>query len=59
MAKVLVLYYLSHGHMEQMTNAAAEGVRYAGGAVVVMRVPELAPEEIARSAHSRLDQGSR
>ena len=27
MAKVLVLYYSSYGHMEQMANAAAEGVR--------------------------------
>jgi NAD(P)H dehydrogenase (quinone) len=25
MAKVLVLYYSSYGHMEQMANAAAEG----------------------------------
>ena len=56
MAKVLVLYYSSYGHMEQMANAAAEGVRQAGGAAVVKRVPELVPEEIARSAHFKLDQ---
>ncbi len=31
MAKVLVLYYSSYGHMEQMAHAAAEGVRQAGG----------------------------
>jgi NAD(P)H dehydrogenase (quinone) len=56
MAKVLVLYYSSYGHMEQMANAAAEGVRQAGGEAVVKRVPELVPEEIARNAHFKLDQ---
>jgi NAD(P)H dehydrogenase (quinone) len=56
MAKVLVLYYSSYGHMEQMAHAAAEGVRQAGGEAVVKRVPELVPEEIARSAHFKLDQ---
>jgi NAD(P)H dehydrogenase (quinone) len=56
MAKVLVLYYSSYGHMEQMANAAAEGVRQAGGDAVVKRVPELVPEEIARSAYFKLDQ---
>jgi NAD(P)H dehydrogenase (quinone) len=56
MTKVLVLYYSSYGHMEQMANAAAEGVRQAGGEAVVKRVPELVPEEIARNAHFKLDQ---
>jgi NAD(P)H dehydrogenase (quinone) len=56
MAKVLVLYYSSYGHMEQMANAAAEGVRQAGSEAIVKRVPELVPEEIARSAHFKLDQ---
>src|ERR687893_800394 len=54
MAKVLVLYYSSYGHMEQMTDA--EGVRQAGGEAIVKRVPELVPEEIARNAHFKLDQ---
>jgi NAD(P)H dehydrogenase (quinone) len=56
MAKVLVLYYSSYGHMEQMAYAAAEGVRQAGGEAVVKRVPELVSEEIARSAYFKLDQ---
>jgi NAD(P)H dehydrogenase (quinone) len=58
MAKVLVLYYSSYGHMEQMANAAAEGVRQAGGEAVVKRVPELVPEEIARNAHFKVDQAA-
>src|SRR3954470_12778653 len=56
MTKVLVLYYSSYGHMEQMANAAAEGAREAGAEVVVKRVPELAPEEVARKSGFKLDQ---
>ncbi|AWM87818.1 NAD(P)H:quinone oxidoreductase [Microvirga sp. 17 mud 1-3] len=56
MAKVLVLYYSSWGHIEQMAYAVAEGVREAGAEVVVKRVPELVPEEVARNAHYKLDQ---
>jgi NAD(P)H dehydrogenase (quinone) len=56
MAKILVLYYSSWGHMEQMARAAAEGARGAGAEVTVKRVPELVPEEVARAAHYKLDQ---
>ena len=56
MTKVLVLYYSSFGHMEQMAYAAAAGAREAGADVAVKRVPELVPEEVARSAHFKLDQ---
>jgi NAD(P)H dehydrogenase (quinone) len=56
MAKVLMLYYSSYGHMEQMANAAAEGARQAGAEAVVKRVPELVPEEVARKANFKLDQ---
>jgi NAD(P)H dehydrogenase (quinone) len=56
MPKVLVLYYSSYGHMEQMAYAAAEGARQAGADAVVKRVPELVPEEVARNAHFKLDQ---
>ncbi len=56
MAKVLVLYYSSWGHIEQMAYAAAEGAREAGAEVVVKRVPELVPEEVAKNFHYKLDQ---
>lgn len=56
MAKVLVLYYSAWGHIEQMAYAVAEGVREAGAEVVVKRVPELVPEEVAKQAHYKLDQ---
>ena len=56
MAKVLVLYYSSWGHVEQMANAAAEGAREAGAEVTVKRVPELVPDEVAKNFHYKLDQ---
>jgi NAD(P)H dehydrogenase (quinone) len=56
MAKVLVLYYSAWGHIEQMAYAAAEGARKAGAEVVVKRVPELVPLEVAQKAHYKLDQ---
>lgn len=58
MAKVLVLYYSSWGHVEQMAQAAAEGAREAGAEVTVKRVPELVPEEVARQSHYKLDQAA-
>ena len=43
MAKILVLYYSSWGHMEQMAKSAAEGAREAGATVTIKRVKELVP----------------
>jgi NAD(P)H dehydrogenase (quinone) len=56
MAKILVLYYSSWGHMEQMAKAAAEGAREAGATVTIKRVPELVPEAVAKAAYYKLDQ---
>lgn len=49
MAKVLVLYYSTYGHIETMAHAIAEGARAAGAQADVKRVPETVPEEIARA----------
>ena len=56
MAKVLVLYYSTYGHIEKMAEAVAEGARAAGATVELKRVPETVPEHIARPAHFKLDQ---
>ena len=56
MAKVLVLYYSSYGHIETMAKAVVEGAREAGAQVDIKRVPETAPLEIAQAAHFKLDQ---
>jgi NAD(P)H dehydrogenase (quinone) len=58
MAKVLVLYYSSYGHIETMADAVASGAREAGATVDIRRVPETAPEEVARGAHFKLDQAA-
>ena len=58
MAKVLVLYYSSYGHIEAMANAVAEGAVEAGAQVDVKRVAETVPEEVARGAHFKLDQAA-
>jgi NAD(P)H dehydrogenase (quinone) len=56
MPKILVLYYSSYGHLEQMAEAVAEGAREAGAEADVKRVPELVPPEIAQASHFKLDQ---
>jgi NAD(P)H dehydrogenase (quinone) len=56
MAKVLVLYYSSWGHMEKMAYAAAEGAKAAGATVTVKQVPELVPLDVAKAAYYKLDQ---
>jgi NAD(P)H dehydrogenase (quinone) len=57
MARILVLYYSSYGHIEQMAYAQAEGARKISGCdVVVKRVAELVPAELAKASGFRLDQ---
>src|ERR1700761_600918 len=56
MTKVLVLYYSSFGHIEQMAYAEAEGARSAGATVDVKRVPENVPDEIAKAFYFKLNQ---
>jgi NAD(P)H dehydrogenase (quinone) len=58
MAKVLVLYYSTYGHIEKMAEAVAAGAREAGAQVDIKRVPETVPEEIAKKAHFKLDQAA-
>jgi len=58
MAKVLVLYYSTYGHIETMANAVAEGARGAGATVDVKRVPETVPEDIAKNGHFKLEQAA-
>jgi NAD(P)H dehydrogenase (quinone) len=57
MAKILVLYYSSWGHVETMAHAAAEGARgVEGSEVALKRVPEIVPTEVAEGAGYKLDQ---
>lgn len=57
MAKILVLYYSMYGHIETMASAVAEGVCSVDGVeVIIKRVPELMPEDVARKVGAKLDQ---
>jgi NAD(P)H dehydrogenase (quinone) len=59
MAKVLVLYHSSWGHIETMAEEIAEGARAVPGVdVTIKRVPELVPEEVAKQFHMKLDQAA-
>jgi NAD(P)H dehydrogenase (quinone) len=55
MTKVLVLYYSSYGHIEQMADAVAEGARAGGAEVDIRRVAETAPEAVVKAAHFKTD----
>jgi NAD(P)H dehydrogenase (quinone) len=58
-SNILVLYYSSYGHIEQMAHAQAEGAKRVDGArVTVKRVPELVPLELAKASGFRLDQAA-
>ena len=50
MARILVLYYSSYGHLAKMADAVAGGVRDAGHECQVRRVAETAPPEVAAAA---------
>ncbi|HEX8485891.1 NAD(P)H:quinone oxidoreductase [Sphingomonas sp.] len=55
MTKVLVLYYSSYGHIEQMAEAMAEGAREDGAEVHIRRVAETAPDAVVQAAHFKTD----
>jgi len=57
MTSILVVYYSSYGHIEQMAYAQAEGAaRVAGVSAVVKRVPELVAPDLAKASGFKLDQ---
>lgn len=59
MTKVLILYYSSYGHIEAMAYAQAEGAaRVPDAQVVVKRVAELCPLEVAKASGFKLDQAA-
>jgi NAD(P)H dehydrogenase (quinone) len=50
MARILVLYYSSYGHIARMADAVADGIREAGHECDIRRVAETAPPEVAQAA---------
>ena len=43
--RIMILFYSMYGHIFQMANAVAEGVREGEGEVILRQVAELLPEE--------------
>ena len=59
MAKVLVLYYSSWGHVETLAEAVAAGAGSVPGVeVTIKRVPELVPDAVAEASHYKRDQAA-
>ena len=59
MTKILVLYYSMYGHIEIMAEAVAEGARSVESTdVIIKRVPDLVPEDVAQKAGAKLDQAA-
>ncbi len=59
MSKILVLYYSSYGHVERMAQAVAEGAKAVGGnEVLIKRVPELVPDDVAKQSGYKTDQAA-
>ncbi|KWF34144.1 NAD(P)H:quinone oxidoreductase [Burkholderia diffusa] len=59
MAKVLVLYYSSYGHIETMAQHVAEGAKSVPGVEVTLkRVPETIPVDQAKAIGIKVDQAA-
>ncbi len=59
MSKILVLYYSTYGHVETLAGAIAEGARSVEGVeVIVKRVPETMPPDVAKQCGAKLDQAA-
>lgn len=59
MAKILVLYYSMHGHVERMAEAQGDGAREVPGATVtIKRVPELMPADVLVRSGAKTDQAA-
>ena len=58
MARVLVLYHSTYGHIEAMAQAVAEGAREGGAEVTIKRVQETVPPEVATQAGYKMDQAA-
>ncbi|GIL39863.1 NAD(P)H:quinone oxidoreductase [Roseiterribacter gracilis] len=57
MTKILVLYHSTYGHIEKMAEAVADGAREIPGTqVVIKRVPETVPDDVAKKSGYKLDQ---
>lgn len=59
MSRILVLYYSMYGHIETLASAIVEGAKSVEGAeVLIKRVPETMPPDVAAKYGAKLDQSA-
>ena len=56
MAKILILYYSSWGHVETLAQFVKKGAEPISERVDIRRVPELVTQDVATEANYKLDQ---
>ncbi|MCC7394681.1 MAG: NAD(P)H:quinone oxidoreductase [Sphingomonadaceae bacterium] len=56
MPKILILYYSSYGHLAEMAEALAKGVRAGGGEPTIRRVPETVSDAVVAAAHFKVNE---
>lgn len=59
MVKVLVLYHSSHGHIETMAHAVAEGAKEAGAEVDLKRIPDTASDSYDKAETASIEDLSK
>ncbi|KXT07651.1 hypothetical protein AC578_10223 [Pseudocercospora eumusae] len=50
--KIAIVFYSTWGHVQQLAEAEAEGIKAAGGSVDLYRVPETLPQEVLAKMHA-------
>lgn len=56
--KISIVFYSMYGHIYQLAEAVAEGVRAAGAEASLWRVPELVPEEVLEKSGAKQAQAT-
>ncbi|KAK5738765.1 flavodoxin-like fold protein [Elasticomyces elasticus] len=50
--KIAIVYYSMYGHIKQLADAEAKGIKEAGGSVDLYQVPETLPQEVLTKMHA-------
>ncbi|WPG98887.1 putative minor allergen alt a 7 protein [Acrodontium crateriforme] len=50
--KIAIVYYSMYGHIKQLAEAEAKGIREAGGQVDIYQIPETLPESVLTAMHA-------
>ncbi|KAK0946878.1 flavodoxin-like fold protein [Friedmanniomyces endolithicus] len=50
--KIAIVYYSMYGHIKQLAEAEAKGIKEAGGSVDMYQIPETLPEEVLKKMYA-------